>query len=166
MTDEAGKEQRLRQKFRDELDSSPFMMLGLAGVDDNFTRPMTAQLDGDTIYFFADKTEELVNSLSQGPRRAIATYASKGHDLFASVHGKLVLDNDRAVIDRLWNPVIASWYEGGKDDPKLALIRFDADSADLWEANLGSTLKAAVLNLLGRDPGKDAQDEKRAQVAL
>ena len=100
------------------------------------------------------------------PGRAIATYASKGHDLFASVHGKLVLDNDRAVIDRLWNPIIASWYEQGKDDPKLALVRFEADSADVWEANLGSTLKAAVLRMIGRDPGKEHQNEKRAEVAL
>lgn len=165
MAHEADKEQRLREKFLHELGSSPFMMLGLAGVDDSFTRPMTAQLDGDTIYFFADNSEDLVKGL-QGPKRAIATYASKGHDLFASVHGKLVLDNDRAVIDRLWNPIIASWFEGGKDDPKLALVRFDAESADVWEANLGSTLKAAVLNMLGRDPGKDAQQEKRAEVAL
>ena len=165
MTDETDKEQRLQEKFWDELESSPFMMVGLAGVDDSFTRPMTAQVDGGKIWFFADKTEDLVKGLERSGR-AIATYASKGHDLFASVHGKLVLDDDRAVIDRLWNPIIASWYEQGKEDPKLALVRFDADSADVWEANLGSTLKAAVLRMIGRDPGKEHQNEKRTEVAL
>jgi general stress protein 26 len=50
--------------------------------------------------------------------RAIATFASKGHDLFATLHGSVSLDNDRAVIDRLWNRFVAAWYEGGKDDPK------------------------------------------------
>jgi len=29
--------------------------------------------------------------------------AATKHDLFATVHGTLVLDNDRATIDRLWN---------------------------------------------------------------
>lgn len=158
-------EQKLEQKFWSELDSSPFVMLGLQGVDDAFTRPMTAQVDNGRIWFFADLTEELVKGLGRSSR-AVATYASKGHDLFASIHGTLVLDQDRAVIDRLWNPMIASWYQGGKDDPKLALIRFDADGADIWDASAGSTLKAAALKLLGKDPGKQHQDEKRAEVAL
>ena len=160
-----GDEQRLEKKFWDELDSSPFMMLGLQGVDDSFTRPMTAQVADRKIWFFADKSEELVKAL-QRSSRAVATYASKGHDLFASVHGTLVLDNDRGTIDRLWNPMIASWFEGGKDDPKLALIRFEADSADIWQASAGSSLKAAVIKLLGRDPGAHEQQENRAEVVL
>ena len=157
--------QRLEAKFWDELDSSPFIMLGLQGVDNDFTRPMTAQVDNGTIYFFANRTEDLVAGL-QRSNRAVATYASKGHKLFASIHGTLVLSNDRQVIERLWNPVIASWFEGGKDDPELALIRFDTTTADVWEADTGATLKAAAIKLLGRDPGDQHEDAHRAEVAL
>ena len=162
---DADTQARLEKKLWDELDRSPFVMLGLQGVDDSMTRPMTAQIDNDRIYFFAAKSEDLVGSLGRS-NRAIATYTSKGHDLFASIHGTLVLDNDREVIERLWNPIIASWYKEGKDDPDLALIRFDTDSADVWEADTGSTLKAALIKMLGRDPGKQHQDEHRAEVAL
>ena len=164
MADQAN-ERKFEQKFWSELESSPLVMLGLQGVDDAFTRPMTAQVDNHKIWFFADHTEELVKGIGRSPR-AIATFASKGHDLFASIHGTLVLDQDRGVIDRLWNPMIASWYEHGKDDPKLALLRFDADSADIWDASAGSTLRAAALKLFGKDPGKQHQEEKRAEVAL
>ena len=87
--------------------------------------------------------------------------------MFAHIHGTLNLSNDRAVIDRLWNPIIASWYKDGKDDPDLVLLRLDADSADVWEAQAGATLKAAALKLLFNiDPGKEHQDENRAEVAL
>ncbi|MEO6256553.1 MAG: pyridoxamine 5'-phosphate oxidase family protein [Sphingomicrobium sp.] len=169
MADDHSKQEDLAEKFWKDLGSSPFVMLGLAGVDDSLTRPMTAQIDGEDsnrqIWFFASKSEDLVNSLAKS-NRAIATFAAKGHGLFASIHGKLVLDHDRAVIERLWNPMIASWYKDGKDDPDLALIRFDADRADVWEAHLGSTLKAALIRLLGRDPGKQHQDEHRAEVVL
>ncbi len=158
-------EERLEKKFWKELDSSPFVMLGLQGVDDAFTRPMTAQVDGGQLWFFAAKSEDLVKDLTKS-NRAIATYTSKGHDLFASIKGTLVLDNNRGVIDRLWNPIIASWYKDGKDDPDLALIRFDADSADVWEADAGATLKAAAIKMLGRDPGKQHQDENRATLTL
>ena len=167
-------EQRLREQFWEELDDSPFVMLGLQGVNDAMTRPMTAQVDapdgdsgeGGQIYFFGAHSEDLVKGLGRSDR-AIATFVSKGHKLFASIHGTLVLDQDRAVIDRLWNPMIASWYKDGKDDPDLALIRFDAVSADIWEASAGSSLKAATLKMLfNKDPGKEHRDEHRAEVAL
>ncbi|QIL03331.1 pyridoxamine 5'-phosphate oxidase family protein [Sphingomonas sinipercae] len=158
-------EQELREEFWDKLDDSPFVMLGLQGVDDAMTRPMTAQVDDGQIWFFAARSEDLVKGLGQNPK-AIATYASKDHKLFASIHGTLQLSNDRQVIERLWNPIIASWYKDGKDDPDLALLRFDTTSADIWRASAGSTLKAAVIKMLGRDPGKQQQDENRAEVVL
>ena len=161
----AGQNQELEQKFWEALDDSPFVMLGLQGVDDAFTRPMTAQVDDGKIYFFANRTEDLVKGM-QRSKRAILTYASKGHGLFASINGTLDLSNDRAVIDRLWNPIIASWFKEGKDDPDLALIRLDAPRADIWEADTGSTLKAAVIKLFGGEPGKEHEDENRTEVAL
>ncbi|HYI43437.1 MAG TPA: pyridoxamine 5'-phosphate oxidase family protein [Sphingomicrobium sp.] len=162
---DANRDEELEAKFWKELDSSPFVMLGLQGVDDAFTRPMTAQVDGEQIWFFASKSEDLVKGLSRSSR-AIATYTSKGHDLFASIKGTLVLDQNREVIDRLWNPVIASWYKDGKDDPDLALVRFDAESADIWQADAGASLKAAVIKMFRRDPGKQEQEENRAKVSL
>ena len=164
----------LKRKFWKELEASPFMMLGLQGVEDSQTRPMTAQIDlpdgadsdeGGQIYFFAAKSEHLVQGID-GEHRAVATFTSKGHGLFAHVHGTLVIDNDRAVIDRLWGPVIDSWYKDGKDDPDLALLRFDTEHADIWEADAGSTLKAVLIKLTGRDPGKDHQKDHRAEVQL
>ena len=38
-------ENELRKKFWKELDDSAFVMLGLQGVEDSRTRPMTAQVD-------------------------------------------------------------------------------------------------------------------------
>ena len=166
------REERLRDSFWEALDDSPFMMVGLQGVEDSRTRPMTAQVDtdgdtedGGTIYFFAARSETLGTDVGSG-HRAVATYASKDHKVFAHIHGTLVPHNDRATIERLWNPMIASWYRDGKDDPDLLLLRFDTEKADVWEAHLGSTLVATALKMLGRDPGKDHQRENQAEVAL
>lgn len=166
MTDRNEAKARLEEKFWDELKSSPFLMLGLQGVDDNLTRPMTAQVDQGRIYFFASRSEDLFKSLGR-TGRAVATFAGKGHKLFASIHGTLREDMDRAVIERLWNPIIAGWFKDGKDDPDLVLLRLEAESADVWEAQAGATLKAAALKMLFNiDPGKEHQDEHRAQVEL
>jgi general stress protein 26 len=156
--------QELEAKFWKSLGSDRTMMLGLDGVDDGHTRPMTAQFENDRspIYFFTVKDNELVKALS-GSNRAIATFASKDHEVFATVHGQLSLDMDRATIDRLWNRFVAAWYEGGKDDLKLALLRLDAEQAQIWLND--STLFAGVKLLLGVDPKKDYK-KKVAEVSL
>lgn len=168
-------ETELRRKFWKELDDSSFVMLGLQGVEDSRTRPMTAQVDrpddrdkedGGNIYFFASRSENLVQGMGQS-HRAIATFVSKGHGLFAHIYGTLVLDNNRDVIERLWNPIIASWYKDGKEDPDLALIRFDTERADIWEATPGATMKAAALKaLFDIDPGKEHREEHQAKISL
>lgn len=155
-------EQELESKFWEALEDSPFMMLGLKGS--GFTRPMTAQIDKGEIYFFASRSEELVKGLAHSAQ-AIATYVSKGHDLFASVTGALKTAQDPERIDRLWDPAISAWYEKGKDDPDLVLLHFEADRADVWQANTGSAVKAAWFKLTGRDPA-EKREENRAEVAL
>jgi len=166
---------RLRKKFWEALDDSPFIMLGLEGVEDDLTRPMSAQVDvskgrdkdeGGTIYFFASKTDGVGQSISQ-INRAVATFAAKDHGLFAHIHGTLVEDNDPAIIDRLWNPFVAAWYKDGKSDPDLCLLRFDTSKAVIWEAAEGSTLKAAALKaLFDVDPGKEHSADHKAEVTL
>ena len=120
------KEAELEARFWKALKKDMTMMVGLTGVDETHSRPMTAQMEGDEggpIWFFSSTQTELVQQVGSGAgSRALATFASKGHDLYAAVHGSLTIDNDRAVVDALWNPYVAAWYEGGKDDPKLVLL--------------------------------------------
>lgn len=156
--------QELETKFWKALKSDMTVMLGLSGVEDGHARPMTAQVEDDRspIWFFTARDTGIVQNLQRGSRAA-ATFASKGHDLFATMHGSLHLDNDRAVIDRLWNPFVAAWYKGGKDDPKLALLRFDAEHAEIWLDEF--SIVAGVKMLLGVDPKTDYKD-KVAEVSL
>ena len=154
----------LEEKFWSALGADMTMMLGLDGAEDGHARPMTAQFEDDKspIWFFTATDNGIVRSLGQS-NRAIATFTSKGHNLFATLHGSLSLDNDRATIDRLWNPFVAAWYEGGKDDPKLALLRLDAERAEIWLDEY--SLVAGVKMLFGIDPKKDYKD-KVAEVSL
>ena len=132
--------QEIEERFWKALKSDMTMMLGLDGVEDGHARPMTAQIEeeGGPIWFFTSKDNGLVEKLGQG-NRAIASFVSKGHDLFATVHGALRLDDDRATIDRLWNPFAAAWYEEGKDDPKLALLRLDPERAEIGSTDRASS---------------------------
>jgi len=154
----------LKDKFWKAVHADRTMMVGLAGVDDGHTRPMTAVTEGERgpMWLFTSKQASLVTQLDIDTR-AMASFVSKGHDLFASIHGRLAVSNDPAIIDRLWNPMIAAWYPGGKRDPELTLLRFEAEDAEIWlnETSLFAGLKL----LIGKDPKADYAD-KVATVKL
>jgi general stress protein 26 len=159
-------ETEITNKFWKSLKSDMTLMLGLSGVDDGHTQPMTAQFtdasDRGPFWVFAATDVHIVQVMGQS-HPASAQYVSKGHDLFASIQGTLSLENDRAMIDRLWNRFVAAWYPGGKDDPKLQLLRFDAAHAHVWLNE--NSLLAGVKILLGSDPKKDYKG-KVADVSL
>src|SRR3546814_16477602 len=66
----------------------------------------------------------------------MAQFVSKGQDFFACLSGRVLIDNDRAMIDKLWSKLLEAWFPCGKTDPNLALLRFDIDEAELWEDDM------------------------------
>ena len=154
-----GREADIADKFWKSLGSDRTVMLGLVGVNEGHSQPMTALLDPEdenVVWFFSAKSVDTVKALGAG-KPALLHFASRGHHVFATVHGRLVPDNDRGAIDRLWNRFVAAWYEGGKDDPELQLLRFEPGHAQIW-LNENSVL-AGIKLMLGRDPKKDYADK-------
>jgi general stress protein 26 len=146
----------LETRFWKHLGDDRTLMLGADGIA---PRPMTAIAEDERapLWFFTSSDTDLGRRLDTVPTvDAVASFAAKDHALFAMLTGRLVADNDRAVIDRLWNPFIAAWFTG-KDDPKLRLLRMDATEAHVW-LNENSML-AGIKLLLGSDPKKDYKDK-------
>lgn len=153
----------LEAKLWKALGKDRTVMLGATGVT---PRPMTALAEDNQapLWFFTASDTELAQSL-EGSRghAATVTFAAKDHDVFATIAGHVVIDNDRDVIERLWNPFIAAWFEKGKDDPKLRLLRMDTAEAHVWLNE--NSLLAGVKLLLGVDP-KESYKDKVGQVDL
>lgn len=161
-------DREIEDKFWSALKDSPFVMLGIEGAREGATQPMTAMFedqdrDQGLLWFFTAKDHDLTNALGQS-NRGIAAFSAKGHGLFASLRGSLSIANDQASIERLWNPVVGQWYDG-KDDPKLALVRFEVDDAKIWLSDIQGFLKPALNKLLGREPEAGMKD-KVAEVTL
>ena len=135
-------ETQLKRDLWKRMESSPFLMIGLTGTGEH-SEPLTAQLDKDqvdTLWFFVGKD----NRLAKGGQ-AMAQFVSKGHDYFDCLSGTARIHNDFAMIDKLWSRQVESWFPGGKDDPNLTLLRFDIDSAELWEADMSRSGKVKML---------------------
>lgn len=151
-------EHKIKQDFWQKIADSPFVMIGIEG-DGQHSEPLTAQLDDDqvdTLFFFIGKDNRLA-----GGGKAMAQFVSKGHDFFACLSGDARIDNDFAIIDKLWNKQVEAWFPGGKDDPNLALLRFDIDSAEMWETDM--SLAGKVKMLFG---GKIRADDEGSHAKL
>lgn len=124
----------IKQLFWKSIADSPFVMAALMNTHDHAI-PMRAQLDKDAdseFWFFTSRDNRLAPG---GP--AMLQYVAKEHDVFACIHANLTEEIDRAVLDRLWTNASAAWYDKGKDDPNLLLLRADLDDAEIWTAEPG-----------------------------
>jgi len=150
----------LKQKFWKSLADSPFVFMEL-DADPAAAVPMTAQLDEDAdsaIWFFTTRDHALAKG---GP--ATATFAGKGHDMFARFSGMLSEETSKERFEKQWNHVVGSWFPGGKDDPNLVMLRMDLGQAEIWNADLGFVDTTKML--LGFDVREEAR-EKHAETVL
>ncbi len=133
--------QEVAETFIAKLKDSPFVMIGLESG--GHSEPLTAQIDDDqpnTLYFFTGRDNRIA-----GGGAAMAQFVGKGHDFFACLAGTVAVDNDRAQIDKLWSKQVEAWFPQGKEDPNLTLLRFDIDSAELWETDISLSGRVKML---------------------
>lgn len=156
---DAGKSDELKQKFWKALADSPFVFLERKDARD---KPvvMTAQLDKDangTIWFFTTKDHDLAQ---MGP--AMATFAGKGHSVFARFEGLLSRETSLDRLNQMWRREVEAFFPGGKDDPNLLMLRMDLGTAEIWDSNLGIMTTAKML--LGEDVLEEVKDKKLETV--
>ena len=135
---------------------SPFLMVKLDAGRDH-AEPLVAQLDEDAhgkFWFYTTRDNRIAPG---GP--AMAQYAARDHGLFCCISGTLVEETDPAVIDRYWSSTVESWYDGGRDDPDLLMMRFDLSEAEIWQPD--NTLKGLFRLMSGKgvDPRKMGQHD-------
>lgn len=158
------KETDLTAKFWKALKADRTVMLGLPDVEGGHSQPMTALMEGEQggpLWIFTSADCDMVAALDR-ERDAVMHFASKGHDLFAEIDGRLRIDNDRQAIDGLWSPFVAAWFTG-KTDPTLRLLRFEPEHARIWLNE--NSLFAGMKLMLGHDPKRDYRD-KVVEVSL
>ena len=141
-----GNAAELKDKFWHEMSGSSYVMLRLDAEPGN-AAPMTASLDkhaNHSIWFFAGRDSRWAELGA-----ATASYAAKGHDLFARFAGTLTEETDPARLDKQWSNFVEAWFPGGKDDPNLLMLRMDLGGASIWAGELGVVNTARMM--LGMD---------------
>ena len=130
-------------------------------------RPMAVaslEPDGDT-YLVTSIESPKVAEVEHYPQ---VTLTFQINDQYAALRGRAAIVRDRKLIEKLWKEPWKVWFPEGKDDPTIALLRFDADSGEYWDNSGMQGLKyaftAAKSYVKGERPPTD--DDQHSRVRL
>lgn len=107
--------------------------------------PMTTQeqeFNGE-IWFIGSKESDLVRSLP-GNNQVNLGYSNPQNNDYVSINGVAELIDDAAKLDELWSKGYEAFFDEGKADPKIQLIKVTANGAQYWE---GSGRVVALLKM-------------------
>lgn len=87
------------------------------------------------------------------------------HSDFLEIAGRATVSRDRAMIEELWNPVINTWFTGGKDDPRVTVLMVEPKDGYYWDNKHGDTV-AGIKMLIGAATGKTLDDSIEGTVKM
>jgi general stress protein 26 len=130
---------RLRDALFDGLQSERAGMLGVSGTGDHM-QPMTHFTDREAgcLWFITSRETDLASQLEGGGRGAHFTLTSGDGKLYACIYGVLERVENPAKLEELWSPMASMWFDGGKDDPDVLLLRMRLDEASVWLNEAGA----------------------------
>lgn len=118
------------------------------------TRPMSEQLvdEEGNIWFLSRKDSEKNAEIAQDPLVQLLFQADK-HSGFVSIYGIAELIDDQQKIDEFWQPMFKVWFEKGKNDPEIGLIKVGPTQGYYWDTKNGQAvafLKIAASLVTGK----------------
>ncbi len=128
----------LKGTFWDRVENVNVGMLAAQGTD---PRPMAhhARRDDGALWFLTADSTDIGKDAAAG-KSARYQIASGDAKLYAVIDGTLSVETDRNKLEEIWSPVDAAWFEEGKDDPDVRLVRFTPKTGEIWASD--STAKA------------------------
>ena len=96
-------------------------------------RPMAqqeVQADG-SLYFFTERDSNIVRNIAANPHVGVSLSSS---DTWVSISGRASIVDDVAKKQQLWNTVVEAWLPHGPEDPNVALIHVESESAEYWDS--------------------------------
>ncbi len=117
------------------------------------SRPMACQdreFDG-TLWFFTESGSDKVTEISADPHVNVS-FPKEG--AWVSIAGTAEVVRDAEKAKELWNDFAEAWFQTEPTDPKVALLKVDADSAEFWDTpgKVGQLIGVVKAKVTGDQP--------------
>ncbi|GLR30402.1 MULTISPECIES: pyridoxamine 5'-phosphate oxidase family protein [Psychrobacter] len=147
-------------KIQDVIKDVKFAMLSTVNSKgDVHAWPMTtseASIGGKEIWFIGDKTSDVVKDIQNNQKIGLS-YASKDEKDYVSVSANAELPTDKNKLEELWSPVYNAFFEHGKEDPNVQLIKVVPHGVECWLGG-SSTINMFKMAAAALQDGKTAED--------
>ncbi|WP_350561153.1 pyridoxamine 5'-phosphate oxidase family protein [Psychrobacter sp. CAL346-MNA-CIBAN-0220] len=147
-------------KIQDVIKDIKFAMMStINNKGDIHAWPMTTtetSLSAKEIWFIGDKTSDVVKDIQENPRVGLS-YATQDAKNYVSISGNAELSTDKDKLDELWSPMDSAFFEHGKEDPKVQLIKVVPHGAECWISG-SSTINMFKMAAAAVQDGKTAKD--------
>ena len=121
--------------------------------------PMTtneSDVENKEIWFIGDKTSDVVKDIQDNPKVGL-TYATQDEKNYVSISANAELSTDKDKLDELWSPVYNAFFEHGKEDENIQLIKVVPHGAECWLSG-SSTVNMFKMAAAALQDGKTAED--------
>ncbi|SJN43655.1 pyridoxamine 5'-phosphate oxidase family protein [Psychrobacter sp. JB385] len=147
-------------KIQDVIKDVKFAMMSTVNSKgDVHAWPMTTSetsIGAKEIWFIGDKTSDVVKDIQDNPKIGLS-YASEDEKNYVSVSANAELSSDQAKLDELWSPVYNAFFEHGKEDPNVQLIKVVPHGVECWLSG-SSTVNIFKMAAAALQDGKTAED--------
>jgi len=132
-----------KKKIGELIKSIRIAMMTTAAEDGSFdSRPMaTQETEFDGVVWFLTREESGKVGEIKADSHVSLLYADPSNSKFVSAKGRASVNNDRAKIQELWNPMFKAWFPQGEEDPHIAVLRVEISEAQYWEASSSKLLR-------------------------
>lgn len=109
-------------------------------------RPMNVlQVDDEgSLWFMSMKDSKKNNEISSDPFTHVL-FQENTNSGFLNVYGITEISTDQAKIDELWKPLLKVWFQGGKDDPNITLLKVVPTNVYYWDNKHGDVIAFAKM---------------------
>lgn len=102
------------------------------------TRPMSVQKVCDQgNFWFLSSSESDKNAEIAIDERVQLFFLNTSDYEFLSVYGKATISRDKQKIDELWNDIAKAWFEDGKEDKRVTVIKVTPEEGFYWDTKNG-----------------------------
>lgn len=117
------------------------------------TRPMALrEVDNHGNLWFLSSRSSNKNFEIKHDNRVQLFFAKNSDNHFLSVYGTATIYRDQSKIEEIWTPIAEAWFEEGKKDPDVTVIKVKPEDAYYWDTKDGkviSLFKIAVAVVTG-----------------
>ncbi|MAN65200.1 pyridoxamine 5'-phosphate oxidase family protein [Hyphomonas sp.] len=140
----------LTETFWDRIEDTRTGML----VIDGRAVPMSHYVDENKrdLWFITAKGTYMAEHAKGANAHFVLCNDNKG--LYASLSGRLTAEMNKEKLDEYWSFIAASWYEDGKQDPDVLLLKLSLDTGEVWTSKGGPKFfyEIAKANLTDEKP--------------